>query len=121
MSSQTPRKYCCQPDLAIKQAQEAAREAARASCINLGDGDLKKIRDDIEKKVRPSFTDLIYPRPGYAQIRASCPLEIRTGADDGSEMGAFHDIYAPRREENLYLRLLEHLRLGLEAGIFYVN
>jgi hypothetical protein len=46
---------------------------------------------------------------------------IRRGADDGSEMGVFHDVYAPQRESNLLVRLEEYLRFGLEAGIFYAT
>jgi hypothetical protein len=45
--------------------------------------------------------------------------EVRRGADDESEMGAFHSLYAPQRETNLQIRLREYLRVGLAAGIFY--
>jgi hypothetical protein len=47
--------------------------------------------------------------------------EIRAGADDGAEMGAFHLLFEPQREKNLRLRLDEYLRFGLEAGIFYAS
>jgi hypothetical protein len=33
-------------------------------------------------------------------------------------MGAFHNLYQPRREANLRAALGEYLRFGLEAGIF---
>jgi len=36
-------------------------------------------------------------------------------------MGAFHNLYQPRREENLRAALNEYLRFGLEAGIFYAS
>ena len=45
--------------------------------------------------------------------------EIFRGADDESEMGAFHDVFAPQRERDLRIRVQEYLRFGLEAGIFY--
>jgi hypothetical protein len=67
----------------------------------------------------PAFTSLRCADPGYAQLRLSAPEQIRTGADDESEMGAFHDVFAPQRESNLRARLDEYLRFGLEAGIFY--
>ena len=46
----------------------------------------------------------------------AAPREIRTGADDESEMGAFHLLHAPQREANLRIRLEEYLRFSLEAG-----
>lgn len=71
--------------------------------------------------MRPLFASL---RPGdaaYAQLARNCAVEIRTGADDGSEMGAFHDLMQPQREANLRARLDEFLRFGLEAGIFFAS
>jgi hypothetical protein len=68
--------------------------------------------------VRPAFTSLRFGDPGYAQLRTSTPAEIRTGADNESEMGASNYLYAPQREANLRVRLDEYLRFGLEAGIF---
>ncbi len=72
-------------------------------------------------KIRPIFTAFHFGQPGYCQLAQSCPKEIREGADDGSEMGAFHDLYQPQRENNLRVRLEEYLRFGLEAGIFYAS
>ena len=69
----------------------------------------------------PYFTSLNYGDPGYCQLRPSCPIAIRQGADDESEMGAFHDLFAVQREAGLRTRLREYLRFGLEAGIFYVS
>ena len=71
--------------------------------------------------IRPYFTSLNYGDPGYCQLRPSCPIAIRQGADDESEMGAFHDLFAVQREAGLRTRLREYLRFGLEAGIFYVS
>ena len=64
------------------------------------------------------FTSRRFGRPAYAQLRTSAPREIRAGADDESEMGAFHLVYAPQRETNLRIRLEEYLRFSLEAGAF---
>ena len=49
------------------------------------------------------------------------PLEIRTGAEGGSEMGVFHSLFLPQREENLRVSLQEYLRFGLDAGLFFVT
>jgi hypothetical protein len=72
-------------------------------------------------RVRPQFTSLRYGDPGYGQLALRTATEIRTGADDEAEMGAFHELYQPQRETNLRVRLAEYLRFGLEAGIFYVT
>jgi len=69
--------------------------------------------------LRPQFTSLQWGDAGYAQLSRHCPEAIRTGADDGAEMGAFHDLFFPQKELHLRSRLLEHLRFGLEAGVFY--
>ena len=72
-------------------------------------------------RVRPQFTSLRYGDPGYCQLGRWCAAEIRRGADDESEMGAYHRLYAPQREANLRTRLDEYLRFGLEAGILYAT
>jgi hypothetical protein len=72
-------------------------------------------------RVRPQFTSLRYGDPGYCQLGRWCAAEIRRGADDESEMGAFHELFAPQREANLRARLDEYLRFGLEAGILYAT
>ena len=72
-------------------------------------------------RVRPQFTSLRYGDPDYCQLGRWCAAEIRRGADDESEMGAFHDLFAPQREANLRAQLDEYLRFGLEAGILYAT
>jgi len=69
--------------------------------------------------IRPQFASLRFGHPAYAQLARRCPPAIRTGADDGAEMGAFHDLFQPQREAHLRSRLAESLRFGLEAGVFY--
>jgi hypothetical protein len=72
-------------------------------------------------RVRPVFTSLRYGDAAYCQLSPACAVEITTGADDQVEMGAFHNLYQPRREANLRAALHEYLRFGLEAGIFYAS
>lgn len=100
-TSVTPRRFRCQPELAVAQ---------------LGGGALAA---ETRRRVTPSFASRIYGRPAFAQLARRCPVEIRTGASDGAEMGAFNIVKQPQREANLGLRLREHLRVGLEAGFSY--
>ena len=85
-----PRRYRCQPDSA-----GSARTLV------------------------PRFTSLNYGQPAYCQLSISTADAIRRGADDESEMGTFHHLYAPQRDRNLRIRLREYLRVGLEAGLIY--
>jgi hypothetical protein len=69
----------------------------------------------------PRFTSTRYGDPAYAQLSLDCPRQIRGGAADGSEMGAFHDLRQTQAEANMRAVLDEYLPLGLRAGIFYVT
>lgn len=98
--SLTPRRHHCEPDTEIAANGDAAA---------------------VIKWLRPSFVSTRYGDPGYALLKVNAPVQIRTGAEDGAEMGAFHMVQAARREANLRAALDEYLRLGLEAGIFYAS
>jgi hypothetical protein len=86
-----------------------ARVPRKFKCVSESDG------------LRPVFTTLEFNNPAYCQLGENCPVEISRGADDGAEMGAFHDLLQPQREASLRARLREYLRFGLDAGVFYVN
>jgi hypothetical protein len=113
--SLVPRRYRCQPDLEITAAIERRKKAAQVT-----DSERAAIAAEVEAWLVPAFTTLRYGLPAYAQLTQSCAYQIRTGADDESEMGAFHALYQPQREANVALRLDEYLRFGLEAGIFLI-
>lgn len=111
--SRTPQSYRCQPDLAL---------AGRAEELNMPVEKLSQTeRDQIASRIRPAFTSARYGDPGYAQLSHSSPREIKTGAEDGSEMGVFCYLKQPQREANLRSVLDEYLRFGLEAGILYIT
>ena len=109
--SQTPRRYLCQPDLAISNREKELDPAPLSNAE----------RDKIILRVRPQFTSKRYGQPAYAQLSSACAHEIRTGAEDGSEMGVFSLLQGPQREANLRIALDEYLRFGLEAGIIFVT
>lgn len=101
-TSKTPRRHRCQPDLAMSDlsSAEAAREAMR---------------------VTPAFTSIRFGTPAYGQLTRGTALEIRTGADNGAEMGVWNLLQQPQREANLLLALDEYLRFGLAAAPIFVN
>jgi hypothetical protein len=88
----TPRRYRCQPSTQEDQT-----------------------------RVRPDLNSTHYGDPAYGQLSARCTPEILTGADDGAEMGAFHDLLQPQRIAHLRLRLKEYSRFSMETGIFFAT
>jgi hypothetical protein len=115
IDSVVPQRYRCQPDTAISTAlaaavvanpsMTAAQQAALAAQVAL--------------TIIPQFSAIDYGDPAYAQLSDVCPPEITAGADDGGEMGVFHDLFTALREVNLGIRLAENLRMGLEAGVLH--
>jgi hypothetical protein len=146
--SRTPRRYRCQPDSALAALREQAElgelglrdpalpgelgprdpalpgELGPRDQAELGDLDpagLPALRELARRRVRPRFTSLTYGTPGYAQLAPGCPAEITRGAEDGAELGAFHDLFQPQRADNLRARLSEFLPAGMDAGIVYIS
>jgi hypothetical protein len=113
--SRTPRRYRCQPDL-VEQAADAKKKAQAASSQ-----EKKDYKRHEEDRVRPVFNSTRYGNPTYCQLALVCAVEITHGADDESEMGAFHDLYQPQRQANLRVRLDDYTPAGMEAGIIYVS
>lgn len=99
--STTPKRFRCQPDLAL--AETNALEQAQ-----------------IVRRLVPTFTSQRFGDAGYGQLRTDCALEISAGAEDGSEMGAFHHLHQPQRAATLRAVIEEYLPLGLEAGVIVV-
>ena len=116
--SVTPRRYRCQPQLAVDEAADAAE---RASGTRLTAAEYDALFGRLARRLVPSFAARRYGRPDYLLLRPAAPVEIRTGAADESEMGAWHLLYAPQREANLRIRLAEYLRFALAAGVIFEN
>jgi hypothetical protein len=68
---------------------------------------------------QPVFSATQYGQPAYLKLWACTDNSIRRGADDGGEMGAFHFVLAPLRENDLIIRLQEYVPVGLNAGLIY--
>lgn len=69
--SLTPQREHCQPDLT---RPVAGRWQARP-------------------RMQPRYRSLRYGAEGYAKLAPDCAWEIAGGADDGAEMGAWHDLH----------------------------
>lgn len=113
-SPETPRRYRCQPELAVTTIVEALPAPPTAAKLNA-------IWNFTLMWLVPGFTSLKYGHHGYAQLSRNCPQQVAAGADDGTEMGAFYYLKQPQRMANLNIALEEYLSLGLEAGVAFIT
>jgi hypothetical protein len=113
--SRTPKRYECQPDLVERAVQALAQEDS------LPNAQRAALLQQERARVEPEFNSTRYGTPTYCQLSDHCAPEITRGADDQSEMGAFHDLYQPQRAANLRARLDEFTPAGMTAGIIYAS
>lgn len=100
--SSLPRRYRCQPDLALDGVPAAQQAAVRARIV-------------------PSFQSLDPANYAYALPGNRTPPEIAQGADDGAGIGTWGFLALPQRRANARRALDEYLRFGLEAGLIEVT
>jgi len=113
--SRTPQRFHCQPDL----VEEAAASEAKSQALSTED--TKSLIRVETLRAEPQFLSVRYGTPDYCRLADDCAAEITAGADDQSEMGAFHDLYQPQRTNNLRTRLYEHTPAACNAGILFVT
>ncbi len=101
--SRTPRRFYCQPDLVDRAAPDEQK------------------REEERRRVIPRFTSARFGDPAYAQLSLCTAPEITSGADDESEMGAFHHLFLPQRIANLRARLDSSTPAGMDTGIIYAD
>ena len=103
----TPRRHMCQPDLATQAVAEGIKDKPARDALIAAE----------RLRLAPQFGATRYGRPDYAQLSDGCAVEILRGADDESEMGAFHDLFQPQRAANLLARLEEYIPAGMDVGL----
>ena len=90
--SRVPRRYRCLPEFAIKAGAEP-------------------------KRVKPYLVSLDRASPWYGQLHPLAHPSLRTGGEDGGEIGAFRAPSSALLEANVGATLDEYLRLGMAAGL----
>lgn len=110
-TSRTPQRFKCLPDTdGITQTN---------SCPTNCDG---SSTDAPSKTVSaPVFVSMNYGDPGYAQLALDCPQSILRGADDESEVGAFHNLFHPQRMAALEARLQEYTPTDIQSAVIYAD
>lgn len=116
-SSTTSQRYRCQPDLAA----EAAMDQAALDDPLLDKPALNAVGDLRAAQVIPRFTSQDPDTDAYGQLATGVAAEIAAGADDGGEMGVFHDLYVTIREADLLHRVDQNLRIALEGGVLHAD
>ena len=111
----TPRRYRCQPDQVVAAVRELHLPAGAGGVL-----EAERIASEVSR-VHPRYDTRRYGQPGYARLSAQCAEEIKRGADDESEMGAYHDLFQPQREANLRARVDEYTPAGMTAGLFFAD
>jgi hypothetical protein len=96
-----PRRYRCQPDLALTEVTDPAQEAATRA------------------RLTPVFSSTAYGEPGYGRLDDRTDEALLTGASNGAAMGTYAGLRAPQRRANLEALLEDYLPLGLDAGVIH--
>lgn len=112
--SRTPRRYRCQPDTALA---DRAHDLGLPDATALAPGDRRLVLG----RIQPRFLSRRYGQPTYGMLSPRCPVEIRMGARDGGEVGAFHFLQQPQREALIRLHVPDYLPFGLRADILEVH
>jgi hypothetical protein len=107
--SRLARRFRCQPELAIQAAAPPGQTLSPA------------IEAEIAAGLRPIFTSKRWSEAAYGQLALTCPEAIRSGGEDGAEMGAGFAAGEPYRRQNLASVLEEYLPFGLIAAPIYIN
>jgi hypothetical protein len=104
--STVPRRYRCQPDLALAAAAErkgGPLTASERAAARLG--------------VTPLFLDRELDEPTAAMLHPLCSAGIATGGEGDCEMGAFARAAERLRMLNIESLFEDYLPFGLEAGL----
>lgn len=113
--SRTPRRTSCEPDIVLAELDEAvvngrlqAVDAARARRVALA-------------RVDPRFDEVRFGDPAYARLADDAPPELRRGASDEGELGAYHDRWQHQRADDLRRRLAEFAPVGTDIDILFAS
>jgi hypothetical protein len=102
--SQTPARYRCQPDLEIAAAQTTLAEDVDAAA----------------RRVAPPFLSSRFGDARYLVLPDDAPAAILRGAQDGSEMGVYHDLFFAPRATALAALADEYTPAGFFVDLIFI-
>jgi hypothetical protein len=105
--STTPRRFRCQPDLAVADSARARGLPALPPTE----------ADRVRQGLVPVFLDIDPDEPTLGLLSPLCAPGIRAGGEGGKEMGAFAGTGEPMRFANVVTLFDDYLPAALEAGL----
>lgn len=108
----TPTRFKCLPESTSGAISPAQCESA---CRTPADASPHAV------VLLPKFVSTCYGEPGYCELSWDCPAEILRGAEDESELGAFHDNYWPQRRAALEDRLRDYSPAEMESAVILAD
>lgn len=110
-----PQRFKCVP--------EAARRPENNSCsTGCGDAPARtEAQPHPVENLYPLFVSTRYGDPGYCELSLACPEAIRSGSEDESELGVFHDLYLPQRTAALRARLEEYTPAEMQSAVIFAD
>jgi hypothetical protein len=107
--SRTPRRYRCQPDMAVAAALAALPASAT-------DTEKAAVRTEAVRRVQSVMESMRYGTPTYLRLDPCTPDEVRRGAEGENEMGVYFGLFEPHRLALLQRRLDDYVPAGMEAA-----
>ncbi len=71
--------------------------------------------------VVPAFVGRLFGHYGFAQLSVDCDDEIRRGAESGSEMGAFHNLFEAQRRDRLETQLKDFTPVNMSSDFTFAD
>jgi hypothetical protein len=118
--SRTPKRYLCQPDLALGAVDvEVSRRKELSDSQRVALAPLLKATALL--RVAPAFASMRYGSANYLRLSDCAGPELARGAHDESELGVYHDLFESRRQSMLGDRLAEFVPASRDAAVVFVS
>jgi hypothetical protein len=113
--SRTPQRTACQPDTAI------ARVAAEITPGTPAARDRGRLETMTAARLVPRFDSIQFGQPAYARLADDTAPELKHGAHDEGELGAYHDLWQPLRVADLQTQLRQFAPPGIDIDIRFAT
>jgi hypothetical protein len=113
--SRTPQRTACQPDAAI------ARVAAEITRGRPAERDRERLKALTTARLVPRFDSVQFGQPAYARLAEDSAPELKGGAQDEGELGAYHDLWQPLRVADLQTQLRQFAPPGVDIDIRFAT
>ena len=113
--SRTPKRTACQPDAALARVAAGTARGARAARNR---GWLETLT---AARLVPRFDSVQFGQPAYARLADDSAPELKHGAHDEGELGAYHDLWQPLRVADLQTQLRQFAPPGVDIDVRFAT